>query len=96
MAATASPSLRRRPDLVPLLLAFAAIYLVWGSTFLAIRFAVDTLPPLLTMGTRHLAAGGLLFAWLRFRGEPLPDTSSSDLLFLLRLALCTIFPTQRL
>ena len=62
-----------KPDLLPLLLAFAAIYLVWGSTFLAIRFAVQTLPPLLMMGTRHLVAGALLFAWLLARKEPLPE-----------------------
>ena len=54
---------------VKLLLAFGAIYFIWGSTFLAIRFAVRTLPPLLTMGTRHLAAGLLLFAWLAVRGK---------------------------
>jgi drug/metabolite transporter (DMT)-like permease len=52
-----------------LLLAFGAIYFIWGSTFLAIRFAVRTLPPLLTMGTRHLAAGTLLFLWLRTQGR---------------------------
>jgi len=52
-----------------LLLAFGAIYFIWGSTFLAIRFAVQTLPPLLTMGTRHLAAGMLLFAWLAATGN---------------------------
>ena len=54
---------------VKLLLAFGAIYFIWGSTFLAIRFAVRTLPPLLTMGTRQLAAGLLLFAWLGARGK---------------------------
>jgi drug/metabolite transporter (DMT)-like permease len=54
---------------VKLLLAFAAIYFIWGTTFLAIRFAVQTLPPLLTMGTRQLAAGLLLFAWLGARGK---------------------------
>ena len=58
---------------VKLLLAFGAIYFVWGSTFLAIRFAVRTLPPLLTMGTRHLLAGGLLFVWLRVRGHVHPE-----------------------
>ena len=58
---------------VKVLLAFGAIYFVWGSTFLAIRFAVQTLPPLLTMGTRHLAAGGLLFAWLYLRGHVRPE-----------------------
>jgi drug/metabolite transporter (DMT)-like permease len=73
MAPTASIAAKRRPELLPLLLAFGAIYFVWGSTFLAIRFAVETMPPLLTMGTRHLAAGGLLFVWLLARGEPLPE-----------------------
>jgi drug/metabolite transporter (DMT)-like permease len=52
-----------------LLLAFGAIYFIWGSTFLAIRLAVRTLPPLVTMGTRHLVAGILLFAWLGARGS---------------------------
>ena len=56
------------PSRIRVLLAFAAIYFIWGSTFLAIRFAVRSLPPLLTMGTRHLAAGSLLFLWLRARG----------------------------
>jgi drug/metabolite transporter (DMT)-like permease len=58
-----------RHSRVKLLLAFGAIYVIWGSTFLAIRLAVQTLPPLLTMGTRHLAAGTLLFAWLGARGR---------------------------
>jgi drug/metabolite transporter (DMT)-like permease len=65
--------LRTEPAILPLLLAFAAIYIIWGSTFLAIRFAVETLPPLLMMGTRQLAAGLLLFAWLFARGQKLPD-----------------------
>ena len=73
MGANSSALIKRRPDMLPLLLAFAAIYFVWGSTFLAIRFAVQTLPPLLMMGTRHLVAGALLFAWLLARKEPLPD-----------------------
>lgn len=47
---------------VKLLLAFAAIYVIWGSTYLAIRFAVETLPPFLMAGTRFVIAGGLLFA----------------------------------
>ncbi len=57
------------PNKIKLLLAFGAIYFVWGSTFLAIRFAVRSLPPLLTMGTRHLTAGSLLLAWLAARGS---------------------------
>lgn len=49
--------------------AFLAIYLIWGSTYLAIRLAVATLPPFLMAGTRFLTAGLLLFAWLGMRGE---------------------------
>jgi len=57
-----------------LVAAFAAIYIIWGSTFLAIRFAVQTLPPLLVMGTRHLIAGALLLGWiLLVRREALPE-----------------------
>src|ERR1700758_1641451 len=51
-----------------LLLAFAAIYLVWGSTYLAIRYAVETIPPLVTAGIRHSVAGGILLAWAWARG----------------------------
>jgi drug/metabolite transporter (DMT)-like permease len=50
-----------------LLAAFAAVYLVWGSTYLAIRFAVETLPPLLMAGSRFLLSGLILLAWARWR-----------------------------
>lgn len=67
-----------RPDasasLTPLLLAcLAATWLVWGSTYLAIKFALVSLPPFFQMGTRFLAAGALLFAWMAWRGAPLPS-----------------------
>ncbi len=55
-------------DRVLLLLAFSCTYLVWGSTYLAIRYAVETIPPLFVASLRHLIAGGLLFAWCWFRG----------------------------
>ena len=64
---------RPKPSLLQLLLAFAAIYLIWGSTFLAIRFAVQTMPPLLMMGTRHLGAGSLLLLWQYSRGKWKPE-----------------------
>jgi drug/metabolite transporter (DMT)-like permease len=48
-----------------LLVAFFAIYVVWGSTYLAIRLAVETIPPLATAGVRHLAAGLILYVWAR-------------------------------
>jgi hypothetical protein len=55
-------------DSVKLALAFAAIYLIWGSTYLAIRYAVETIPPLITAGVRHTIAGGILLAWAYARG----------------------------
>src|SRR3984893_9558892 len=53
---------------IQIALAFAAIYLVWGSTYLAIRYAVETIPPLVTAGIRHSVAGGILLAWAWARG----------------------------
>jgi drug/metabolite transporter (DMT)-like permease len=64
--------LRLRPDGHPpplgLLLAFFAIYVVWGSTYLAIRYAVETIPPLIVAGVRHTIAGLVLLAWAWMRG----------------------------
>jgi drug/metabolite transporter (DMT)-like permease len=48
--------------------ALATIYLVWGSTYLAIRVMVETMPPLLSAGFRFLFAGGILYGWLYMRG----------------------------
>jgi drug/metabolite transporter (DMT)-like permease len=53
-------------------LAFAAVYLIWGSTYLAIRFAIETIPPYLMGGVRFLIAGGMLYAVLRWRGVRAP------------------------
>jgi drug/metabolite transporter (DMT)-like permease len=50
-----------------LLAAFAAVYVIWGSTYLAIRFAVETLPPLLMAGARFVIAGTILLLWARLR-----------------------------
>jgi drug/metabolite transporter (DMT)-like permease len=57
-----------RGDSIKIALAFVAIYLVWGSTYLAIRYAVETIPPLVTAGIRHTIAGGILLAWAYVRG----------------------------
>ncbi len=51
------------------ILAFFAIYFIWGSTYLAIKYAVETIPPFLMMGTRSVVAGTILFLWSRFRGD---------------------------
>ena len=52
--------------------AFAVLYVVWGSTYLAIRFALETLPGFAMAGVRFLVAGGLVYAWARLRGTPAP------------------------
>src|SRR5437899_12598071 len=60
-----SPVAAARPRLnrAAVILAFLAIYLIWGSTYLAIRYAVETIPPLYTAGLRHLIAGSILLVW---------------------------------
>jgi len=57
------PRTVRRPHRLRVGLCFLAIYLIWGSTYLAIRYAVETIPPLYTAGIRHLAAGAILLLW---------------------------------
>lgn len=60
------------PSRTALLLAFAAIYLIWGSTYLGIRVAVQTMPPFLMAGMRFAVAGVLIFGFLRLRGAAWP------------------------
>ncbi|MFO0582449.1 MAG: EamA family transporter [Anaeromyxobacter sp.] len=62
------PSPAPSPPRGLLVLAFAAIFVVWGTTFLAIRYAVETIPPLVTAGVRHGTAGSILFALAWARG----------------------------
>lgn len=57
-----------KPSRVLVILAFAAIYILWGSTYLAIRLAIETLPGFLMAATRFLLAGAILFSWALFRG----------------------------
>ncbi len=56
-----------------IVIAFAAIYLIWGSTYLAIHFAIETIPPYLMGGARFLIAGGVLYGALRWRGVKAPS-----------------------
>jgi drug/metabolite transporter (DMT)-like permease len=53
--------------------AFAAVYIIWGATYLAIRYAVETIPPFLMGGTRFLFAGAIFYVWLRLTGTPQPE-----------------------
>jgi drug/metabolite transporter (DMT)-like permease len=59
---------RPKPSGIALLLAFFVIYVVWGSTYLAIRYAVETIPPLLVVGVRQGIAGLAIFGWVYSRG----------------------------
>ena len=52
--------------------ALLAVYIVWGSTYLAIRFGVETIPPFILAGTRFLIAGAILLIWRRAAGDPFP------------------------
>jgi drug/metabolite transporter (DMT)-like permease len=63
----------RRPRDPRVLLAFLAIYLLWGATFLAIRVAVLEIPPLFSAGLRFLVAGTLLYIGMRLAGQPSPS-----------------------
>ena len=63
-----------RPTTWKVLLAFAIIYFVWGSTFLAIRVGVREVPPFLLAGMRFVVAGGVLYGWMRARGTPSPTS----------------------
>src|ERR1044071_9156136 len=55
-----------------LLAAFAAVYIVWGSTYLAMRYGVETIPPFLMVGSRFLVSGALLLVWAQLTGSPAP------------------------
>ncbi len=65
--------MKARSRLFLLVGAFLAIYLVWGSTYLAIRYAIETIPPLLMASGRFLVAGIAVYFWARWRGTPTPD-----------------------
>src|ERR1700693_3530121 len=69
------PRERGRPLDVRMLLAFAAIYFLWGGTFLAIRVAVLQVPPFFTAGLRFFIAGVVLYVFMRLRGQPGPSAA---------------------
>jgi drug/metabolite transporter (DMT)-like permease len=57
-----------KPSRLAVAAAFGAIYLIWGSTYLAIKYAIETIPPFLMAGARFLIAGALLCGWARLNG----------------------------
>jgi drug/metabolite transporter (DMT)-like permease len=64
-----------RPSRFGVVLALLSLYLIWGSTYLGIRIAIESIPPLLMMGVRFVVAGGILYFILRIRGVPAPKRS---------------------
>jgi drug/metabolite transporter (DMT)-like permease len=67
---------RAEPARWRVILAFAAIYIIWGTTYLAIRYAIETLPPFLMGAARFLFAGAVLYAYTALRGAPRPSMAS--------------------
>lgn len=63
------------PSRLKIASAFAAVYIIWGSTYLGIKFAVETIPPFLMAGVRFLISGVILYAWSRGRGAGKPTLS---------------------
>ncbi len=69
-----SQNLSGTPPRWQVAMAFAAVYLIWGSTYLGIRVAVETIPPFSMAGSRAVVAGALLYIWARGRGATRPET----------------------
>ena len=63
-------------NLILLIAAFAAVYIFWGSTYLAIRYAIETLPPFLMAGARFIFAGGILYLVARVRSDYEPPKAA--------------------
>lgn len=72
LAVETRPSSLRVSKRLLVILSLAAVYIIWGTTYLGIRFALESFPPYLLMGTRFVIAGGLLFGFLVVRGAKLP------------------------
>src|SRR5260370_34614557 len=87
------PASRGRRLDMRVLLAFAAIYVLWGATFLAIRIAVLEIPPFFSSGVRFLIAGALLYAFMRLRGQPSP--SAEEWRSIAAISLCMFAASDR-
>ena len=71
--ASAAPTAAVSPTRASIVAAFAAVYLVWGSTYLAIRWVLESMPPLLSGGVRFLVAGAVLLAWAAWSERSRPE-----------------------
>lgn len=75
---------------VKLAIAFAAIYIIWGSTFLAIRFSIATIPPFFMMGFRCLTAGIILYIWGRWKSGERPRPAQWSTAAILGILMFTV------
>jgi drug/metabolite transporter (DMT)-like permease len=71
-----STGTQKNPSKALVIAAFAALYIIWGSTYLAIFIAIKSIPPFLMAGARFLIAGLLLYTWCRLQGQSTPDLKS--------------------
>jgi drug/metabolite transporter (DMT)-like permease len=67
---------QKNPSKALVIAAFAALYIIWGSTYLAIFIAIKNIPPFLMAGGRFLIAGFILYIWCRLQGQPTPGLKS--------------------
>lgn len=81
--------MRGHPPILLLVAAYAAIYLIWGSTYLGVKVAVESLPPYLMTAARFLVAGSALYALTSARGAPRP--TGADWWRALRIGMLVIF-----
>ncbi len=73
MSPSRAESFHHRASPAAIWTALGAVYLIWGSTYLAIRFTVETTPPFLSAAARFIISGGFLYAWRRGAGDPQPS-----------------------
>src|SRR6266699_3479516 len=64
------------PKKIWIIIAFAAVYLIWGSTYLGILFAIQSIPPFLMAGVRFFSAGVIMYGIARLQGAPKPERST--------------------
>ena len=64
--------IHKEPSKALIILAFATIYIVWGSTYIAILFAIKHIPVFMMSGIRFFTAGLILYTWCRLQGQPTP------------------------
>src|SRR5229473_3021338 len=64
------------PRKIQIVSAFAALYVIWGSTYIGILFAIQSIPPFLMAGVRFFVAGVIMYAAARWQGAPRPDRAT--------------------